>query len=66
MIPSDPLSPNLMPCSICGTPTEYRCADCAIGVFQHTHPPMTKREIVAVCGKTECRDAHETERRCRP
>lgn len=47
------------PCVSCGKPTEWRCADCAIGRFQATHPDVRVRESVAVCESPACRDAHE-------
>jgi hypothetical protein len=39
----------IAPCSICGKPTEYLCADCAID----------KHESVRVCESPKCRDEHE-------
>lgn len=51
---------RLLPCSICGTLTEWRCADCAIGrQLHHSHPSIPDRATVAICESPTCRDAHE-------
>ena len=38
-------------CVSCGVETDYCCADCMID----------KKEKVYVCGRTQCRDKHETQ-----
>ena len=42
---------KLTPCVVCGADTIMACSDCAIDSGGKTS--------VHVCGKSECRDAHE-------
>jgi glycerol dehydrogenase-like iron-containing ADH family enzyme len=41
----------LKTCVVCGTPTEWRCSDCAIAAGGAVS--------LAVCESPRCRDAHE-------
>lgn len=51
---------ELRPCVICHGPTPFRCLDCAIGrTFHPGHPDLCERRDVVVCGRIDCREAHE-------
>ena len=45
---------SVQPCSVCGDPTEYCCADCRLNL----------KKVIYVCTKSTCRDIHEVEYNC--
>lgn len=50
---AEPSKPRLLPCSVCGTATEWRCADCRLRLGVP----------VAVCNSRGCQDRHEQDER---